>query len=578
MNLLDTLAARLGYAKATGKPAPAQLLSMADGYRWEMPDASEAEKQIRLYQQLTWFSTAIDNTANIAATGVFGVRQVAGEPGGADDKDLPNHEFEKLLRRPNPSQSRGEFLRDSFTTYKITGNLFWFLNRPNENVAPSELWIVPSHMLRPIPDGRSYIKGYEFTPSGRAPEFIPPWKIMHLKTANPLNPFVGLSALQSLAIDAYGDLAQQKFNLSMFDANAGKMPGIIVFNDMVADPMWKEIKRARETEWGKGAKHAGPMMLRGVGANGVDYIAAQLSQREMEFLEGRGFTRSEIYGKLAPGLDSILAVNATEANAIAGKATLIEFGVWPVLVQLAEKITSDLLPLYGENLEGAFDDMRQTNRILDLQEQQEYAKYHTVNEVRAEYYDEGPLMLDESQAAALEEDMAQETENRETALAQVADAKPAANKPPAFGKAEALPAEGKPSKQLDPRGLMFVAQIGPATPLPGDPTAPPPAAPTPPPLMQPEGDAVPDKESPDDGQEQEMKAWERFAVKRLGRGREAREFEPRVLPLLQAARIQAALKTARTEADVRAVFAGEKAPPGDLARLAAAIEAVEKKL
>jgi phage portal protein BeeE len=262
----------LGYSKAAAARPPSQLLSLADGYRWEMPEAVGAEKQIRLYQQLTWISTAIDNTANIAATGVFGVRQVAGEPGGPDDEDLPNHPFEKLLRRPNPSQSRGEFLRDSFTTFRITGNLYWFLNRPSENVPPSELWIVPSQMMRPLPDGRSYIRGYEFTAPGKTAEFIEPWKIFHMKTANPLNPFVGLSAVQSLVWDAYGDLAQQKFNLSMFDENAGKMPGIIVFKDMVAQPMWEEITKKRNTEWGKGAKHAGPMMLRGVGQNGVDYI------------------------------------------------------------------------------------------------------------------------------------------------------------------------------------------------------------------------------------------------------------------------------------------------------------------
>ena len=38
----------------------------------------------------------------------------------------------------------------------------------------------------------------------------------------------------------------------------------------------------------------------------------------MQFLEERNFTKEEIFGKLAPGLASVLAVNATEANALAG--------------------------------------------------------------------------------------------------------------------------------------------------------------------------------------------------------------------------------------------------------------------
>src|SRR3990167_5178848 len=96
-----------------------------------------------------------------------------------------------------------------------------------------------------------------------------------------------------------------------------------------------------------------------------------------------------------------------------GKSTLIEYGVWPMLEQFGQKITSDVLPLYGESLIGAFDDMRISNRILDLQEQTEFAKYHTVNEVRAEYYDEEPLYLDESQVKALAEERATTEGNRE---------------------------------------------------------------------------------------------------------------------------------------------------------------------
>jgi len=522
MSILDTLAARLGYAKAQtpARAAPAEMLTMADGYRWDMPSALTAEKQLQLYALVTWIGTAIDIPAAIAADGVYRVRRIAGEAGGADDEAIVNHPLELLLDRPNPGQSKGEFLRDAYTMYKATGNLYIFKNAPSETAPPDELWIVPSHMIRPIPDGRSYIAGYEFTPPGQRAEFIPAWKISHQKTSNPLNPFIGLSPLQSLVLDAFGDLAQQKWNLAHFDKNNARLPSILAFKAMVPDPEWKRLQKARDEEWG-GTNHSGVTLLRGVG-DSLQLIQASATQKDMEFLAGRNFTKEEIYGKLAPGLASILAVNATEANAIAGKATLIEFGVWPFLVQLQAKLNSDVLVLFGENLRGEFDDIRQSNRLLDLQEQAEYAKYHTVNEVRAEYYDEGDLELPADVIAAMPE---------------------------------------KPPSTLDPRGFLFPVQINAQTPSPKfdkpepepEPMVAQPAAPEPPDIS----------DAPDDAemmaqQQAEMKAWERWAAKRLGKPA-GREFEPRVIPLFQAARIKSALAAATTPAEVRAVFERETA-------------------
>ena len=569
MSILDTLAARLGYAKAQGdKRPPGEMLSIADSYHWDVPEAQEAEKQMRLYAALTWINTAIDRTSEIAAGGQFSVKRVSGEPGGEDDEEIPNHPFELLLRKPNPSQSRGEFLRDAFTMFRVTGNLYLFLNAPSETTPPDELWIAPSHMVRPIPDGRSYIAGYEFTPPGQASEFIEPWKIVHLKTSNPANPFVGLSAIQSLALDAYGDLAQQKWSLGFFDKNNAKLPSILAFKAMVADPEWKKIKAERDKEWG-GANRSGVTLLRGVG-DALQLIQASSTQKDMEFLAARNFTKEEIYGKLAPGLASILAVNATEANAIAGKSTLIEFGVWPTLVQFAEKFTASILPLYGENLVGEFEDMRQSNRILDLQEQAEYARYHTVNEVRAEYYGEGPLELDPSVIAEMEADAAE-----------------------AQAKLDQLPAEmqaqaGNKSvvSKLDPRGFMFVSQIGPSTPMPGEKKPEP--APTfgaPPQGSFADGQQNSDTPAGDPAQGQEdvaqvedqmamqaeMKAWENYALKRLGKPG-GREFEPRAIDVLTAMRIKGALARAKSAPDVRAVFALERGGERLIERAVSALE------
>jgi hypothetical protein len=108
----------------------------------------------------------------------------------------------------------------------------------------------------------------------------------------------------------------------------------------------------------------------------------------------------------------VLDVNATEANARSGRASFTDFAVWPALCAVAEKITNDVLPAYaamepggGSPLVGMFEDVRGSEREvrtkerrmelderqMKLDEQREYARVHTVDEVRERFYGSSPL-------------------------------------------------------------------------------------------------------------------------------------------------------------------------------------------
>ena len=85
-------------------------------------------------------------------------------------------------------------------------------------------------------------------------------------------------------------------------------------------------------------------------------------------------------------------------------------------------------------------------------------------------------------------------------------------------------------------------------------------------VQQPFGNTPPtDEQNPDEAmnanaeveQSAELKAWENFAVKRIGKTG-GREFVPRAIPIMQAAKIKAALKSAGSADDVRAVFGAER--------------------
>jgi len=123
------------------------------------------------------------------------------------------------------------------------------------------------------------------------------------------------------------------------------------------------------------------MLLRNAGTGGVQWMQIAQAQRDSQFLETRQFTAENVYRVIAPGLASMLAINATEANATAGRATFLDLAVWPLLVLVAEEITNQILPAYNNkvrsNLVGQFQDIRHHDQVLELQQIAAYERTHT---------------------------------------------------------------------------------------------------------------------------------------------------------------------------------------------------------
>ena len=405
MGLFDAIARRFGYqpigpadyyalqplaghGAAKTMPVtdpPAFLRASAAEDAFTLPDRELPQAQLELYRKLTWVQIAIATKAQVAATTPFNVMRLAGE----DTRAIANHPFELLLRRPNPLQSRAELLETTFSYYDANGHAYWWLNKANPNAPPDEIWPIPTHRITPVPDGRMYLRGYVYETDAGEKWPLELDEVVHFKRFHPLNQFVGLSPLEALATGAQGDMAAQRWNTNFFAKDNAKIPGILAFSDPIQEAEWDKLKAEVRSNYGGTERRL--MMLRNAGKGGVQYIATALSQGDMQFLDGRAFTKEEIFALYAPGLASLLDVNATEANSISGKKTFIEYAVWPHLVRVAEKITSDVLPLYGADLVGEFADIRVTDKQMELAEIAAYGQTHTIDEVRARYYQSTPI-------------------------------------------------------------------------------------------------------------------------------------------------------------------------------------------
>ncbi len=382
---LNAIKSELEAIKAQRQKWEQWQLQTAEAESYTLPDPSVYENQADLYRVLSWVLLAIDITASSAALTPFSVARITA---GKEPKDIPSHEFELLLNHPNDLDSRFEFLYATIAFYRLTGNAYWWLNSKDKNTPPDEMWFIPSGMIIPIPDKYMYLRGYMYYPGTGAEIFLEPHEIVHFKRFNPLSRFVGLSAVESIALVAGGDLGMQQYNTTLFANNNGRLPSVMTFEQMIADPTWEKIK----SDTRDAAKNREMLMLRGVGQGGVNWLQNAVTQREMEFIDGRKFNKEEIMTTLAPGSYTMLSENATQANSVVGRASFNELTVYPMHVMMNEKITNSILPRYGgRQLVGRFEDVRVTDKDMKLREQEAFERSHTMKEVREEIYGDDPL-------------------------------------------------------------------------------------------------------------------------------------------------------------------------------------------
>ncbi len=380
-------ATALSTVKAAPARAPGRLRAFSPQFeRWDIPDPSLSERQATLFANLSWIQIATAQVAAAVASTPFSVQQRT--RGGLSA--IEDHPFEMLLERPNDMQDQSEFLQSTAAWRIVTGNCYWWMNRTSAESPPDELWIIPANKCQPVPDGNMGVKGYLFDNGSGVPVALEEWEIVHFKVFNPLNKYVGLSPVQSLAIDATGDLGAQRYNANAFADGSIKADGFLAFADYIEEGRWTRLQEDQKEQHG-GTKNKRMAMLRGVGAGGVQWISTVMSRSDMQYLEQRRFTMEEAYALIAPGLASVLAINATEANSTAGKDTFLSMAVYPQTFALGKKITQKVLPAYGDGLVGEFEDVRRVDTQIELLEQAEYSKSHTLREIRKRFYQDGPL-------------------------------------------------------------------------------------------------------------------------------------------------------------------------------------------
>ena len=246
---------------------------------------------------------------------------------GVENDEHPLH---RLLRRPNPASSQGEFLEQVFTNLMLSGNAY--VEAVNLNDAPRELHALRPDRMRIVPGVNGWPEAFEYSVGTRKVRFnvedekLSP--ILHLKMCNPLDDHYGyapLSAAQE-ALDAHN--AAGGWNRALLE-NAARPSGALVYNSGdstgLTQDQFDRLKAELDDNF-SGAQNAGrPLLLEG----GLDWKALSLSPKDMDFIQAKAAAAREI--ALAFGVPPMLLglpgdntfANYSEANRAFWRQTII---------------------------------------------------------------------------------------------------------------------------------------------------------------------------------------------------------------------------------------------------------------
>jgi HK97 family phage portal protein len=407
-SLIERALRRVGYVKWRPASVIHRVESgvLGDSTPVIAPEIGEAAKYAGVYMASPWVYVAVNRIAEAAALVPFRVieRATSSLTSSQDegtispkvrptrsDVEIADHPFEQLLRRPNPLLSRFELIEQTVGNLEIHGNAYWFL-AGEPGGTPQELWPLRPDRVSIVPDALRGVRGYIYEVDGRQ---IPldAAEVVHFRRWHPANDYYGLSALEAARLAVASDRAMSDWNRRYFGDGMAVPAGIVAIRERVNDADFERLKREWRTAYG--GRERKTAFLRGAS---VEWHNVGLSQHDMDFLNARRFNREEIFQIFGIPV-GMFSENATEANALVGERVFIERTLWPKLVRIAEKITTDLLPFYGTGLSGHFDDIRPQDKRAMFEEIRVARDILTVDEIRARYFQLGPISPPETRGA-----------------------------------------------------------------------------------------------------------------------------------------------------------------------------------
>ena len=208
-----------------------------------------------------------------------------------DDKGNMEREFGhpslQILRHVNDFMTSKDIFIRASSNIDLSGNEYWFVQKGIGN-QPEAIFPLQPNFITPIPDEHNYVKGYSYRIGGQTVTLDKDF-IVHFKTYNPVSDILGISTIAAARSAYDADFLAREYNQEFF-LNGGN-PGVVIEVEGNLTP--EDKKRIREA-WDQ-SNSGRRRRFKTIIAEGKTKIKQfSTTQKDMEFLEQRKFSRDEI--------------------------------------------------------------------------------------------------------------------------------------------------------------------------------------------------------------------------------------------------------------------------------------------
>jgi HK97 family phage portal protein len=195
----------------------------------------------------------------------------------------------KVMESPNPMMSGSQLIDASYVFLGITGEAIHILERNNVTEVPKEIWTFHPSRFQHVPDENSgLIRGWIYT---RGSKRIPlePHEVLFFRYFNPDDDYRGLSPLQAAKLGIDQDYYAAQYNANFF-LNSAQPGGVLETSEnLVQEEFDRLLAQWNDRHQGVAKGHQVALL-----EGGLTYKQTGISQRDMEFLEGRKYNREEV--------------------------------------------------------------------------------------------------------------------------------------------------------------------------------------------------------------------------------------------------------------------------------------------
>lgn len=438
----------------------------------------------------------------------------------SDEEEIEDHPFLQLLDEPNPFMT-GSFLK-RYTTwwYMLRGNAYIFISTPAPGRGtPDALWPLDASMVRPLPETirqgqgifrRLELIDYEYNVNGKL-ERLPGENIIHFRMPNPFDWWEGLSQLTAAMLGVQMDHAQATWQRDFF-AKENAIPSAIISVPATTSPVdFDRQRKILSQQMREGQKR----LFTRSGDLTVETITQTLEQ--MQIIDSRKFNRDEI-DRIFGIPEGLISGGLSGDSRLAAEIAFARNTVQPLIDYMAEQLSTDIAPYYGEDIMFKAPNVIPQDRALEVQEYTVYSQDMSVNENR-----EARGM----EPAKLPAELAELADVPVRLLQYVQAAK----------QPEPQPGNGQPQDPVDDSSPQELGDMAGAQ----------------------SPDNMTDEQS---GKaiaiDAELKRWRKVAIKAVRDGKPQRPFISAVIPFDRMTAIAEALQDAKDESEVKAAF--EAAP------------------